>query len=160
MKIATLGIITRGNQVLLGRKQGGPEIGEGTLNGPGGKVEPNETILECLVRETEEEVGIVLNPDCVEKVAIITFYANGVADFQAHVYRTSSFSGEPRETKSMLPSWYDIEELSSKNLRSRMLESDREWFQQAVEGDKFCANVYYRERARGFVGIEFFPFVE
>ena len=40
MKIATLGIITRGNQVLLGLKQGGSEIGDGTLNGPGGKHEP------------------------------------------------------------------------------------------------------------------------
>lgn len=158
MKIATLAIITRGNQVLLGRKQGGSEIGEGTLNGPGGKQEPGETILQCLVREVKEEVGIILNPEKVEKCAILTFYAGGVKDFKVHVFRASVFTGEPRETESMVPAWYDIDDLSSKKVRDRMLESDRAWFLQAVEGEKFCANVYYLERAKGFIKIEFLPF--
>jgi 8-oxo-dGTP diphosphatase len=156
MKIATLGIITRGNQVLLGLKQGGSEIGDGTLNGPGGKKEPDETILECLLRETEEEVGIVLNPEQVEKLAIITFHAAGVSDFQVHVYRSSSFSGEPHETSSMIPGWYDVHTFPI----DRMLESDRAWFPLVIRGKKFRANVYYRERAKGFIRIEFYPFTE
>ena len=156
MKIATLGIITRGNQVLLGLKQGGSEIGDGTLNGPGGKQEPHETILECLTRETAEEVGIVLDPQQVEKLAIITFYAAEVPDFQVHVYRTSSFSGEPRETPSMIPAWYDIDAFPI----GRMLESDRAWFPLVIRGKKFRANVFYRERAKGFIRIEFYPFID
>ena len=123
MKIATLGIITRGNQVLLGLKQGGSEIGDGTLNGPGGKQEPHETILECLTRETAEEVGIVLDPQQVEKLAIITFYAKPeVLDFQVHVLH-KQFEYEPRETPS-IPAWYDINAFPI----GRMLESDRAWF--------------------------------
>jgi mutator protein MutT len=154
MKVATLAIITRGNQVLLGLKQGGSEIGDGTLNGPGGKLEEGETILECLVRETEEEVGIALNSAKAEKVAIITFHAGEVPSFEVHIYRTSDFSGEPRETESMIPAWYDIDSLPV----DRMLESDKAWFPQVIRGEKFHANVYYRAGVKDFDRIEFLPF--
>lgn len=156
MKIATLGIITRGNQILLGRKQGSPEIGEGTLNGPGGKQEPNETIIACLVRETYEELGITLDPAATEKVAIITFYAAGEPSFEVHVYRTSTFTGEPSETESMIPEWHSLENIPYEC----MLEADPHLFPQILRGEKFCANVYYREKAKGFVSIDFFPFVD
>lgn len=155
MKIATLAIITRGNKVLLGLKKGKPKVGEGTLNGPGGHLEPGETIVECLVRETWEEVGIVLNPLKVEKAAVITFYAGGIPDFEVHIYSTSDFIGEPHETESMIPDWYDVNNLPFE----RMLESDKVWFPLIVQDNKtFRANVCYRERAKGFLGIEFFPF--
>ncbi|MSU74763.1 8-oxo-dGTP diphosphatase [Candidatus Kaiserbacteria bacterium] len=154
MKIATLVIITRGNQVLLGLKKDGSEIGEGTLNAPGGKVESGETLLECLVREVFEEVGIELDPLKAERRAIITFHAGGIPNFEVHVYRTSDFIGEPHETKSMVPDWYDIDTLPVYD----MLESDHTWFLRAVRGEKFRANVYYRKRAEGFERIEFFVF--
>lgn len=156
MKIATLGIITRGNQVLLGRKRGGSEIGEGTLNGPGGKQESGESLIECLVRETEEEVGIVLDQTKVEEVAIITFHSGGVPDFEVHIFRTNDFNGEPRETEHMVPAWYDINNLPLED----MLDSDRAWFPTAIRGRRFRANVYYRERAKGFMKIDFLPFTD
>lgn len=156
MKVATLAIIVRGNKVLLGLKQGGSEIGDGTLNGPGGKLEPGETILECLVRETEEEVGITLDPSKAEKVSVITFHAGDVPKFEVHIYRTSDFSGEPHETESMIPAWYDIDSLPV----NRMLESDKAWFPQVIRGEKFHAKVYYRDGVKDFDRIEFLPFVE
>jgi 8-oxo-dGTP diphosphatase len=115
MKIATLAIITRKRggkkEILLGRKYSESEIGAGKLNGPGGKFDPREgdrTILGCLYREVIEEFGIFLNLREATKVAIITFYANSVPDFEVHVFRADSFSGKPRETKSMKkPEWHD-----------------------------------------------------
>jgi len=56
----------------------------------------------------------------------------------------------------MVPDWYDIEKLPV----DRMLESDRAWFPKLVHGETFRANVYYRERAKGFLGIKFFPFTD
>ncbi len=155
MKTATLGIIMRDKKILLGLKQGGSEIGDGTLNGPGGKQEPGETIEECLIREVREEMDILLDPTKIEKIAVITFYAGGIPDFEVHVYRTEHFTGEPQETESMVPGWYDSDPLPL----DRMLGSDKMWFPRAIRGEKFCANVYYRERAKGFLKIDFLPFI-
>lgn len=154
MKTATLASITQNRRVLLGLKRGNPEIGDGIINAPGGKQEPGETLIECLVRETKEEVGIVLDPDQVEQVAIVTFYADDIPDFEVHIFRTSTFSGKLRDTKSMVPNWYAIEELPIE----RMHESDRVWFSRVIQGKKFRAHVRYRERGKGFLGIKFFPY--
>lgn len=153
MKIATLALITKDNQVLLGYKKKG-EIGSKTLNGPGGKQEANETLLECLLRETHEEVGLVLVENKVEKMGVITFFEGDRPDFEVHIFHTSCFSGTPQETIDMIPGWYDIDNLPF----DKMLESDREWFTKMLKGEKFNANVYYRERAKDFDRIEFLPF--
>ena len=156
MDIGTLAIITREHEVLLGLKRGNPKIGKNTLNGPGGHLEPGETIIDCLLRETWEEFGIILDPKKVEKCAVITFYACDVPDFEVHVFRTKSFKGKPHATSSMIPGWYSIENLPV----DRMLESDQSWFPQLIRGEKFNASVYYLERAKGFLEIKFFPFTQ
>ena len=153
MKIATLALITKDNQVLLGYKKKG-EIGSKTLNGPGGKQEANETLLECLLRETREELGIILADSKVEKMGVITFFDGDRPDFEVHIFHTNYFIGTPQETIDMIPDWYDIDNLPF----DKMLESDREWFTRMLKGEKFNANVYYRERARDFDRIEFLPF--
>lgn len=155
MEIATLGIITRENQILLGRNKRG--FAKGKLNGPGGKMEPkDQTILDCVMREVNEEAGITLVPFRIEKCAMITFFAAGVPDFEVHVYRTDYFFGEPRETESMVPAWYNIDKLPV----DEMLESDRVWFPQLIHGKKFNAKVYYRERMKSFVSMDLLPFTE
>lgn len=156
MKIATLAIIIRDNKVLLGLKQGNPEIGEGLLNGPGGKLEEGETILECLAREVEEEVGIKIDTTKAEKVATITFYTGDMPKFEVHTYRADSFSGEPQTTESMIPGWYGINELPV----HRMHDSDHMWFPRLIRGEKFNANVYYGDIAKDFIKIDFLPFTE
>ncbi|MFZ2167386.1 MAG: 8-oxo-dGTP diphosphatase [Minisyncoccia bacterium] len=154
MKIATLAIIERGNEILFGRKIGSPEIGKGTLNGPGGKMESvDKTILDCVIRETSEETGITLNPDKIEKIAIITFYAAGEPSFEVHVYRTSDFTGEPCETESMIPEWHNRNAIPYE----RMLEADPHFFPQLLRGEKFRTNVYYERKAEGFIKID--PFL-
>ncbi|MBI5405819.1 NUDIX domain-containing protein [Candidatus Kaiserbacteria bacterium] len=106
MKTATVVLITRENLVLLGRKQGDPEIGVGTLNGPGGKMESTDkNTLDCVIRETQEEFEIVFDPTKLKKVVIITFHVGDEPWQEVHFYRTSAFSGEPQETESMVPEW-------------------------------------------------------
>ena len=53
-EVATLMFIIQGDSVLLIRKKRG--LGAGKINGPGGKVEGDETPLDCAIRETEEEL--------------------------------------------------------------------------------------------------------
>lgn len=153
MKIATLALITKNNQVLLGYKKKG-EIGSNTLNGPGGKKEADETLLECLLREVREEVDITLDVERLEKMGIITFFNGNEPDFEVHIFHTNYFIGNPQETVDMITDWYNIDNLPF----DKMLESDREWFAKMLSGEKFNAYVYYRERAKDFDHIEFLPF--
>lgn len=154
MKEATLALIVRNGSVLLGEKKKGAEIGSGTLNGPGGKIHKGETPEECVIRETWEEVGIDLLPSSLERVAVITFFAGDVPDFLVHIYRIEIADADPKETAEMyLPQWYPLDDLPL----DRMLDSDKEWFARATRGDKFTAEVRYRERAKDFERIVFGP---
>ncbi|MFZ3043804.1 MAG: NUDIX domain-containing protein [Minisyncoccia bacterium] len=155
MKIATLGLVFQDDKLLLGEKKRG-EIGTGILSGPGGKLEPGETLEECLIRETREELEIELDPASLELVADIDFYAAEELDFRVRVYRANILSGEIHETSDMIPAWYPCSDLPY----DRMYESDRHWFAKAVRGQKFKANVYYKGRARDFDRIEIFPAIQ
>lgn len=152
MKLATLAIIVRDDKVLLGEKKRG-EIGAGTFNGPGGKVEPGETPEECVVRETREELGIVLDTRALDKLGTIRFHTGEGPSFEVILFRTETFSGEPRETADMIPGWYAIDSLPF----DRMLESDRTWFAKATRGEHFDADAYYDGAMKGFRAIEFRP---
>lgn len=55
-----LGIINDGKRTLLIKKNR-PEWQKGFYNAIGGKIEPNETPLEAIKRETEEECGLVIS---------------------------------------------------------------------------------------------------
>lgn len=154
MKLATLGLMIRDGHVLLGEKKDGAEIGAGTLNGPGGKCEDEDqgSLERCLIREIEEEFGVT--PTEFSKVAVIRFFAAGVLDFEVHAYLVTAWQGEPQETDAMIPGWYPLDQLPY----DRMLESDRHWFAQACSGERFNANVYYRERAKDFIDVSFLAF--
>lgn len=154
MKIATLGVIQNiDGLVLLGEKKKG-EIGTGILSGPGGKLDPGETLPECLIRETEEELEIALDQTSVELVAIIDFYVGSEIDFRVYVYRARILSGELHETADMIPGWYPLTDETFK----RTYEADRHWLPRIIAGERFNANVYYRSRAKDFDHIEFLPF--
>ena len=61
MKNCSLGFIfdTSLEHVLLVHKNR-PAWQAGLINGPGGKIEPGETALECMVRECQEETTLVI----------------------------------------------------------------------------------------------------
>lgn len=54
--LATLMFVVQDGKILLIRKKRG--IGAGKVNGPGGKFEPGETALQCVLREVREELCI------------------------------------------------------------------------------------------------------
>ncbi len=156
MQIATLGIILEGNTTFLAEKKKG-EIGTGVLSSPGGKLDPGETLVSCLIRETKEEWNIELHEKGIEFAAVLDCFAGGVLDFRVFVYRVRGFDGILSETKdAKMPEAFPIDELPF----NRMFEADRHWFTKALSGPAFYARLYYRERAQHFERIEFPSFEE
>lgn len=64
MKRYTVGFIFTPNmeKVLLIHKTH-PEWQKGKINGPGGKIEANETPHECIAREIREETNLTISPE-------------------------------------------------------------------------------------------------
>ena len=63
-------IINDKGQALLQFKRRG--FGVGKWNGPGGKVEPEETVEQSVIREVKEETGLEVND--LKKMAELEFY--------------------------------------------------------------------------------------
>ena len=78
---ATLMFIVKGGEVLLIEKLTG--IGQGKINGPGGKIDPGETAEQGVIRECQEELHIdVENP---VKMGELWFSMSDIPDIHCHV---------------------------------------------------------------------------
>ena len=144
MKHATLLLVIDGNNVLLGMKKRG--FGEGKWNGFGGKLNEGETIEEAVVREMEEEAGIIVDKEKLEKVAELNFTFPYVPKEKAfdqlvHVFVTREWSGDPKESEEMLPKWFSQNELPFES----MWNDDRIWLPKILSGEKLKADFVFGE---------------
>src|SRR3990172_12157236 len=55
-EVATLVFVIRDGEILLMRKKRG--LGAGKINGPGGRLEPGESVEACALREVHEELRV------------------------------------------------------------------------------------------------------
>jgi 8-oxo-dGTP diphosphatase len=117
--LATLIFIVKDGQILLIEKKRG--LGAGKINGPGGKIEPGETPLQAVIRETQEE--LMITPHAPRKLGELRFAMTMCPDILCHVYRSDAFSGTPTETEEALPVWTPLDEIPY----SRMWQDDRHW---------------------------------
>jgi 8-oxo-dGTP diphosphatase len=94
-------------EVLLIRKKRG--LGAGKINGPGGKMDPGETSLQCAVRETQEELGVTaLNP--VHHGELWFQFVDGLC-MHVDVFVATQHEGEPVETPEAVPLWTSLDAL-------------------------------------------------
>lgn len=135
--VTTLSMIHDENRVLLAMKKRGHGIGN--WNGYGGKISEGETIEEAMVRELQEESGLLATK--FEKRAIITFDDQGNGDIlEMHVFRIFDFEGKPVETEEMAPKWFDLDKIPF----DEMWESDRTWLPMYFDNQRFIGNVEVR----------------
>ncbi len=125
---ATLMFIVQSERVLLIRKKRG--LGAGKINGPGGKIDPGETPLECAVREVQEELVITtLDPrHCGE----VRFQFIDGYSVHVHVFLASEFSGSPTETEEALPMWFSKDRIPY----DEMWADDVIWLPRVLDGDQ------------------------
>lgn len=134
---ATLVFVIRDGRILLIRKKRG--LGLGKVNGPGGKLDPGETALECARRECEEELGIrVHDLQCMgeHRFQFVDGYS-----IHCWVFRTDRFDGEAVETAEAVPLWTGLDAIPY----DEMWEDDRLWLPLVIEGQCFSARWVFAE---------------
>lgn len=143
---ATLMFVIRGGQVLLIVKKRG--LGAGKINGPGGKIDPGETPLDCVIRETQEELEITaLRPI---KLGELWFAMGDIPDILCHVFRSDDFTGTPTETEEANPLWANIEEIPY----DQMWADDRLWLPLLLAGTPFLGRFVFEGDALLWSQIE------
>ena len=75
--VVACALVDADGRVLLARRPEGKDMA-GLWEFPGGKVHPGESPEEALIRELEEELGIVVKPACL---APLTFASHAYARF-------------------------------------------------------------------------------
>jgi 8-oxo-dGTP pyrophosphatase MutT (NUDIX family) len=144
MKYSTLCILHRNKEILLAMKKRG--FGVGRWNGVGGKVGPDESIEDAVIRETEEEIGVRIEPGDLNKVAILHFnFINKPEwDQETHVYYISTWTGEPTESEEMKPQWYLETEIPFHS----MWEDDPHWLPRIIKGEKVRGKFTFDENQK------------
>ena len=125
MRSTLVFIRSEGKVLLIHKKRG---LGEGKINGPGGKVEKGESVDDCAVREVQEEVG--LTPLEPQAVAELYFQFTDGLSIHCTVYTADEFAGELIETDEAQPFWVPIAEVPY----DKMWEDDQLWLPQILNG--------------------------
>lgn len=123
--LATLGYVLSddGTQTLLVHRNGRENDAHfGKYNGLGGKMEPGESIYDCICREIKEEAGIICEQVILRGTINWTGFGPDGEDWFGFIYRIDRFSGTPyRENDEGRLLWHDIDRL----LELPMWEGDR-----------------------------------
>lgn len=132
---ATILFVVRDGRILLIRKKRG--FGAGKINGPGGKLDPGESPLECALRETREELGVT--PRHVEQCGELRFQFTDGFSILGHVFRARDCEGEPCETAEAEPLWTELDAIPY----AEMWEDDEIWLPWLLEGRRFAGRLLF-----------------
>ena len=134
---ANLVFIHQADRVLLIRKKTG--LGQGKINGPGGKLEAGETPLQAAIREVQEELSItVLDP--VERGELYFHFLDGLQMYVT-VFSATQFEGTPTESIEAKPHWFDIDKIPF----NEMWQDDQYWLPHMLKGSNFSARFVFDE---------------
>jgi len=136
---ATLCFPITSEQILLGKKQ--KRLGAGFWNGFGGRVENNETIVEAVCRESEEECGLLPKREDLEYVARVLFKYRE-ENWNVHIFFAREWTGKISESDEMGDlTWFLHKDIPY----SEMWPSDREWLPQVLRGEKIKGSVSFSD---------------
>lgn len=130
-------IINDRGEVLLQYKRRG--FGAGKWNGPGGKVEPGESLEQSVIREIKEETG--LDVKSLEKMAELEFYYKNHEEWDniTHVYVVKNFSGEIQADDEGELVWFKFNEIPF----NKMWDDDPHWLPKILAGEFMKMKFYF-----------------
>ena len=128
-EIATLMFVRRDDELLLIRKKRG--LGAGKINGPGGRIEGEESAAECAVRETREELHVT--PHDPQLCGRQRFHFVNDYRLTVFVFLSHSHSGTATETDEAIPLWTPIDAIPY----PEMWQDDELWIPRMLRGEVF-----------------------
>ena len=131
----TLLFVVRDGRILLIEKHRG--LGQGKVNGPGGRLEPGETPRAAAVREAEEEIHI--RPTGIRPAGELRFQFVDGYSIHVYVFRAGGFAGEPEATVEATPLWADLASIPY----GRMWEDDAVWLPLLLRGQPFSGRFVF-----------------
>ncbi len=135
-------VINNRDEILLQYKRKG--FGVGKWNGPGGKVEPGETLEQATVREVKEETGLDIKN--LKKMAELEFYFINKAEWNqiAHVYITRDFNGSIIDSEEGKLKWFNINEIPY----NEMWDDDSYWLPNILNGEFIKMKFYFDNNSK------------
>lgn len=118
------------NELCLAYKKRG--FGANRWNGVGGKlINLTETIQRAAIRETKEEISVVV--DILHKVAELnfTFPHHPTWNQLMNVFLADTWQGEPTESEEMKPQWFKVADIPYAN----MWPDDAFWLPEVLKGN-------------------------
>lgn len=106
----TLGFVKNGNQILMVNREKKPWLG--CWNGLGGKIMNNETPEACMIRELQEETGLVITDSHLKSCGTLTwnsFDAHGQGLYLFLIDGSNLFLNTPLSTEEGILDWKAID---------------------------------------------------
>lgn len=142
MKLGTLCYIEKDNKTLmLHRVKKKDDIHEGNWIGLGGKIENGETPEECIIREVEEESGLVIKNPKLRGILTFPKFAKD-EDWYVFLYTATDFEGDLIDSDEGILKWIDNEKL----LELKMSEGDKLFIDWLTKYNMFSAKFIYENK--------------
>lgn len=153
MKLATLCYIHHdGHTLMIHRNKKEKDMHKGKWNGLGGKLNPGETPEECVIREVQEEAGLIIHNPSLK--GLLTFPAfSEDEDWYAFVYTADKFEGELVNSPEGDLAWIADEKLMDLNL----WEGDRIFLPWLNQAGYFSGKFVYQEGKLISHSVVFYP---
>jgi len=112
--IGTAGIIRKNNKILIAQRKKDSWMEPNKWEFPGGKIEPNETYEECLIREIKEELGLTISIDKLFMKTTHTYMKNNQEfPITLIVYLASWKKGNKKNIDCQDSRWVDPKEITT-----------------------------------------------